>query len=188
MEISPITCDDIEQIINLTIEHLTRGDYVASSMRSAAESGNYFGFKAVENGEMKGFLTFKHGIEFTLPHPELMAEISRLLPEQEVFTGDSFYVEPSCRRRGVGREMMRLSKDEIMEMGGRYFLEEMWVYPDGKIPAKSPTDNFGDSVYEKLVPLFYKDLSRFGMCCPICGEECRCGAYLRVLELKGDSE
>ncbi len=49
MEISPITGEDIEQIINLTIEHLTRGDYVASSMRSAAESGNYFGFKAVEN-------------------------------------------------------------------------------------------------------------------------------------------
>jgi GNAT superfamily N-acetyltransferase len=188
MEISPITSDDITQIISLTMEHLTRGDYVADMMSQSAQSGNYFGFKVEEDGEMKGFLTYKRGIEFTLPHPEMLEEISSRFPEKEVFTGDSFYVDSSLRRRGIGRELMRLSRDRMLQQGGRYFLEEMWVYPDGKIPAKSPTDNFGETVYERLVPGFYRELHRYGMCCPVCGEDCRCGAFVRVLELKGDSE
>ena len=188
MEISPITQDDIEEIISLTVEHLTHGDYVADKMSRSASSGNYYGFKVEDDGEMKGFLTFKRGIEFTLPHPEMMEEITSRFPEEEVFNGDSFYVDPSLRRQGIGRELMRLSRDKMLELGGRFFLEEMWVYPDGKVPAKSPTDNFGESVYEKLIPLFYKELPRYGMCCPVCGEDCRCGAYMRVLELKGDTE
>ena len=188
MEYLPITKDDIRPIIDLTVEHLTHGDYIVNEISRAAEAGNYYGIKAVEDGVLAGFNTYKRGIEFTLPHPELSELIRDLAPEEYVFNGDSFYVDSRFRRRGVGRELTFLARDDMLSRGGRYFLGELWVHPDGIIPASTPNSFYGETVFERFVPLFYKDLSRYGMCCPICGEDCRCSAVVRLARFKGDKE
>jgi GNAT superfamily N-acetyltransferase len=188
MEFKYITKDDIGPIIDLTLEHLTNGDYISKEISRAVEEGNYYGVKAVENGVLAGFNTYKRGIEFTLPHPELTEVISKLAPEESVFNGDAFYVDQRFRRKGIGRELTFRARDHMMALGGRYFLGELWVYPDGIIPASTPNSYYGDTVFERLVPFFYRDLPRYGMRCPICGEDCRCSAVVRLARFKGDKE
>ena len=188
MVYKPITKDDIGRIIDLTMQHLTYGNYIAEEISRSAEKGNYYGVIALEDGEVVGFNAVKRGIEFTLPHLELEAEIAKLVPDELVFNGDTLYVDSRYRRRGIGREMTLIARDQILALGGRYFLGELWVYPDGSIPASSSNQCYGETVLERLVPLFYRDLPRYGMCCPICGEDCRCGAVVRLTRLKGEIE
>ncbi len=188
MDFKPITNDDVGQIIDLTMQHLTFGTYIANEIHRAAEEGNYYGVKAVEDGNIVGFNAVKRGIDFTFPHPELEEEIGKMAPAEYVFNGDTLYVDSRYRRQGIGREMTLIVRDQILALGGRYFLGELWVYPDGSIPASSSNKCYGDIVYERLVPLFYREMSRYGMRCPICGEDCQCGAVIRLIRLKGDME
>ena len=184
----PITKDDVGQIIDLTMRYLTHGDYIADEISRSVRKGNYYGVMALEDGNVVGFNAVKRGIEFTLPQPELEAEIAKLVPNELVFNGDTFYVDSRYRRRGIGRELTLIAKDQILALGGRYFLGELWVHPDGSTPASSSNQCYGETVFEQLVPLFYRELPRYGMCCPICGEDCRCGAVIRLTRLKGDME
>ena len=188
MEFKYITKDDIDPIIELTMKHLTYGDYVANEIRRSVEEGNYYGVKAVENGVLAGFNTYKRGIEFTLPHPELSEVISKMAAKENVFTGDAFYVDSGHRRQGIGRELTFKARDHMMALGGRYFLGELWVYPDGIVPASTPNSYYGNTVFERLVPFFYRDLPRYGMRCPVCGENCVCSAIVRLCRFKGDKE
>jgi len=189
MEYQPITKDDIDPIIELTLTYLTNGEYIADEICRAAEEGNYYGVKAVEDGKIVGFNTVKRGIEFTLPHPEIEKVIRNLTPDEAcVFNGDSFYVDRNYRRRGIGRELTFLARDQMMALGGRYFLGELWVHPDGVVPASTPNSYYGETVFERLVPFFYRDLPRYGMRCPICGDDCQCSAVVRLTRFKGDKE
>ena len=183
----PIAKEDIDMIADLTAEHLTHGDYVLNEIRTSAKTENYYGVKAMEDGKLVGYLTFKRGIEFTLPHPELTEEIVQISSGEYVFTGDAISVDSNFRRRGVARELTLRARDQMLALGGRYFLGELWVHPDGSVPARTPTEYYGETVFEEYVPFFYRDLPRYGMCCPICGEDCRCGALMRLVRLKGDT-
>jgi GNAT superfamily N-acetyltransferase len=183
MDFSCITGDDEEEIIALTLKHLTDGSYVENCMRRQFSSGKYLGVKATENGELAGYLTFKEGIDFTYPHPELAEEAKKEAKGRKVFTGDAIYVNPKYRNRGLGGKLTAMARDIMLENGGYYFLGEMWIYPDGMIPAYSPSKIYGEYEYEKKVPMFYKDNKKYGLTCPICGEECKCGALISLIRL-----
>ena len=68
--------------------------------------------------------------------------------------------------------------------GAKYFLGEFWIYPYKTLPAMYlvPADGL-NLVYEQRVERFYRDLPRYGMSCPICGAECKCGALIRLFSL-----
>ena len=183
MDYRKIGAEDVEVIAIMTAHYLTEGEYVVNSIRKAAARGIYFGVKAMEGGRMTGYLTLRSGIDFTVPHPELERKIRGLAREEEICTGDAFYVSPQFRRRGIGSELTRLSRQYMVSLGFRYFMGELWIHPDGGIPAGTPTELYGQTIFEEYVPLFYKDLPRYGMRCPICGENCRCGAVLRLVRL-----
>ena len=174
---------DINWIIRETALHLTSGQYIEDLIRKSINEGNYYGVKALNGNEKAGFLTFKHGIEFTYPHPKLESKIARMVPVNKVFSGDGIYVRQSIRRGGIGTEMTRMARDMMKKLGGEYFLGEPWVYPDGRRPSETPTAGYGETVYEEYVPYFYKDNSRYGLACAVCGTECRCGAVVRLVKL-----
>ena len=183
IEYSEINQADTDWIISWTHVHLTRGDYVTDCIRKSAALGNYYGVKASDQGKIVGFLTFKRGIDFTYPHPELEERILRLADAEETFSGDGIFVDPAYRRAGIGRRMTRLARRKMLSLGGRFFLGELWIYPDGRTPSASPTDDYGQTVYEETVPLFYRDNRRYGLECAICGKNCRCGAVVRLVRL-----
>ena len=37
--------------------------------------------------------------------------------------------------------------------------------------------------YEEYVPHFYKDNDQYGLECAVCGEQCLCGAIVRLVRL-----
>ena len=86
-------------------------------------------------------------------------------------------------KESIGTEMTRRARDMMLRLGGEYFLGELWVYPDGRRPSATPTNDYGETVYEEYVPYFYKDLDKYGMKCVVCGDHCRCGAGIRMVRL-----
>ena len=185
---SRIDRKDIDWIIAWTFENLTKGDYIRSCILESAAEGNYYGVKAVEGERIVGFLTFKRGIAFTYPHPELEREIAGLADEDTVFNGDGIYVSPEYRRGGVGSTMTRMAREQMLELGGVWFLGELWIYPDGQIPSASPTEDYGITEFERTVPMFYAENEKYGLECAICGRHCRCGAVVRLVRLERERE
>ncbi len=183
MEFSNITEDDIKGIVSLTQKHLTDGEYVEACILRQVKAGNYFGVKATSDGELAGFLTFKEGIDFTYPHPELEEEMKKESKGRKVFNGDAIYVNPKFRKCGIGGHLTAMARDRMIELGGYYFLGELWIHPDGKIPALTPTAIYGETEFKKIVPMFYKDIGKYGLVCPICGENCICGAVVCLIRL-----
>ena len=174
---------DIDWVIEEISSNLTKGQYIEKCIRSSLAEGNYYGIKALCGEERVGFLTFKRGIEFTYPHPELEERIAAMAPAEKVFVGDGIYVKPGIRKEGIGTEMTRRARDRMLSLGGEYFLGELWVYADGQRPSVTPTNNYGKTVYEEYVPDFYKDNEKYGLLCAVCGEHCRCGAVVRLIRL-----
>lgn len=178
-----IADSDIDWIIEEICSNLTKGQYIEKCIRSSLAKGNYYGIKALDGDERVGFLTFKRGIEFTYPHPDLEEKIAAMVPAEKVFNGDGIYVKPGIRKDGIGTEMTRRARDMMLRLGGEYYLGELWVYPDGKRLSVTPTDNYGETIYEEYVPHFYKDNDKYGLECAVCGKHCRCGAVVRLVRL-----
>ena len=182
MEFLEITDDDVTEIVRLTLEYLTDGDEVADEIMENVRTGNYFGYKAVKEGKIVGFMTFKQGIGFTTPQPRIEDTIRRIADGKKVFIADGLWVSPDVRGHGVGAKLCRMIGQGIKKAGGDYLLIEEWIYPDGDSPVRALADQWGTPVYDKHVPLFYKDISKYGMTCPICGKDCKCSAKIRLYD------
>ncbi len=176
----PFEEKDTEELILRVRQNLTEGDPVVQGIRDNVAIGNYFGGVAEEDGKFLGFATAKEGFEFTVPHPKLEKEIRDLFPGKRFFVGDQMWVSPEARGHGVAGRMLEITRQEVLARGGDYWLTELWVYPDGKSPVKDVAEGCGEKVFERLVPMFYKDQDRYGLKCPICGDHCRCSAMVRV--------
>ncbi len=185
MEYSNITSDDIPQIIECTQKYLTDGEEIKEEIELSAEEENYFGVKATEGGELIGFLTIKKGIQFTCPHPYLEREIRKAANRKTVSFVDGIWVCKNHRGKGVSGELARRTKKLLKDIGAEYIFIEEWIYPDGHIPAERLLSSYGEPVYEKEIPMFYRDMAKYGMKCPICGENCKCGAKIKMYNAEG---
>ncbi len=180
-EIGP---EDIESIAVLSERHLTHGKKILQDIRSHRNMKDYFGIKAVENSEMVGFYTCIEGdLVFTLPHPETEKILRTLTGGEKTITGDTLYVNPAYRGKGIARELARRITELARQRGARFFLTECWIHPDGVIPAEKIVPLNGDVIYEETIPRFYRDLYKYGMTCPICGVDCSCGAKVELHRL-----
>ena len=176
---SEIRDEDIDAILALADRHLTHGYYVARE----ASRRNYYGVKVEDGDQMVGFLTFKEGIDLTLPHAELERKIRAMAADGMIVNGEAVFVNPAYRKCGLGGEMMRRSLSMMRAMGAKYLLLEFWIYPDMKIPSLRLPDASLRILYEERLERFYRDLPRYGMTCPICGGDCKCGALVRLFSL-----
>lgn len=185
---SSIEEKDINQIIALYEAYLNSGGYIRDAMRTEFHTDNYLGMKACDGDKLVGFFVGQEGVGFTYPHPELESEIRELAGDRKLYTPDGLLVLETYRERGIAGELVRRMKEALLCKKVELALVELWIYPDGSIPARKPLMRIGKTVYQKKLPLFYKDLKKYGIKCPICGDGCRCGALIELLEVKRDEE
>ena len=180
---SRVTKDDLKDIIEYYETYLNSGEAVRSAIRSAFEQGDYFGFKAMDQDTVAGYFTFREGVLLTYPHEEYEKELQNVIGSRSVVTVDALMVDRNYRGRGIAKELARRNLEALRIRGVQLFCVEIWVYPDGSIPAKNVYEAMGKPVYHKLAADFYKDAHTFGISCPICGTHCKCGALLEVIRI-----
>ena len=184
IEYSEIIRDDLGEVIALYEKYLNSGEYIERSMRKAFDSEEYIGYKACDNGRIVGFFCGQKEIEFTYPHPELEKEIRYFAGNRKLYTPDGLLILDEYRKHGIAGELIRRMKKCLLEKQIELALVELWIYPDGTIPARTPLKDIGEAVYEKRISMFYSRLREYGITCPICGAECKCGALIQLLEVK----
>lgn len=181
---SLITQEDLPQIIYLHETYLNSGSYIRSTIEAAFLAGKYVGYKACDGNKIIGFFSVQEGIIFTYPHEELEKHIHTLVCEREIYTVDGIIVLEEYRNRGIAGELLCLMKEYILKRKENMVLIEMWIYPDGMIPAEKPLMGLGDVVYQEVIPMFYRNIQMYGIECPICGTSCKCGAKIKLLRLR----
>ena len=186
MEIRKFRDDEVEEIVALTCAHMTDGDAIADEVRKSVAEGNLYAYKVIEEGETIGFISFKEGIEFTVPHPDIEEEIGKMYGDKRVFYGDAVWVSPKARNKGIGTKLLHIMYDGLIEAGADYLMNEYWVYPGGKSTILPLSNVFGEPLYHKKVPGFYAELDKYGMSCPICGKNCKCSAEIIIYSMKGE--
>lgn len=181
---SNIEEQDLDQVIALYETYLNSGDYIRNAMRTEFHTEDYLGMKACDGDKLVGFFSGQGGIGFTYPHPELEREIQKEAAGRKLYTPDGILVLEDYRKHGVAGELVRRMKEALLCKKVELALVELWIYPDGSVPAQNPLKGIGKAVYQKTVPLFYKDLKKYHIKCPLCGDDCSCGALIELLEVK----
>ena len=184
VNIDPIDVSDAEEVADIYERYLNSGEAIRAHIRDNIVMKDYVGFKAVDGGKIVGIMSGRPGVDFTYPHPDLEKEIRTCFPGEEIFSSESILILPEYRNHGLAHELGRRMVQAIYEKGYRLLLAELWIYPDGSIPAAGITDHWGQLVYEKRKEVFYNQLEQYGMKCPICGSHCVCGALIRLFRLK----
>jgi ribosomal protein S18 acetylase RimI-like enzyme len=174
---------DFPEFLRLYEEYLNSGEYIRKTLEESLLKPGYVGIKAEAGGEIIGLFTGKQGLDFTCPHPELEKELEPYMRGHKYFSVDAQLVKPEYRHHHVAAKMVDRVREEILKQGCEYYIAEMWVYPDGSIPAEESMERMGRVVYRKLVPDFYKDLYKYGIGCPVCGKYCKCGALIEVMDI-----
>lgn len=175
---------DLDQVITLYETYLNSGDYIRNAMRTEFYTDDYLGIKACDGDKLVGFFSGQGGIGFTCPHPRLESEIRKVAGDRKLYTPDGLLVLEDYREKGVAGELVRRMKEALLFQQVELALVELWIYPDGSVPAQKPLRGIGKAVYQKKIPLFYRDLKKYNIKCPICGDDCRCGALIELLEVK----
>ena len=176
--------NDLPVLTELYSKYLNSGEYISQSTRTAFERGEYAGRAAEVDGQIAGFMTLRAGIVLTYPHEELEDELNTAAGGQRVWCCDALLVLPEYRIHGISHELARRCAKQLVEMGVSCFLAEIWIYPDGRSPAKRIFESMGHVTFQKKVPMFYRDQSLYGITCPFCGEHCVCGAWLELIALR----
>lgn len=187
IEYKEIEEKDLEQVIGLYETYLNSGTYISDSIKETFFSEDYIGFKACDDEKMVGFFTGQGGIGFTYPHPELEKEIREFAGTRKIYTPDGLFMLAEYRGKGIAGELISRMKKCLLEKKVELALVELWIYPDDIIPAQVPLRGIGEAVYQKKVPMFYNRLKEYGIKCPLCGENCKCGALIELLEVRGNS-
>ena len=183
MELLDFKKSDLNELISFYKRFLNDGEELFSSIRDACRADEYFGSKAVDKGKTVGFFTFQKGALFTCPHPELLKKISDIAGDKNIFTVDSLMILPEYRRLGVANSMAVRNSGLLRERNADFLMAESWIYPDGRAPSLKIYENMGEVVFKKKTLLFYKDAFSLGITCPICGDHCRCGAWVLLVRL-----
>lgn len=185
IEYSEITEADLDEMIFLYEKYLNSGKYIEDMMKREFYSPDYIGFKACDKGRLVGFFCGQGELGFTYPHAELEKEIRRFAAGRRLYTPDGLLILPDYRKHGIAHELISRMKDRLVENGIELALVELWIYPDGSVPAQKPLNGIGPAIYRKKVPMFYGSIQDYGIECPICGKNCTCGALIEVLDVAG---
>lgn len=178
---------DEDSITALYEAHLNAGDSVRDYIRKGLEDKNFIGVKCVdyEDGKIVGILAARPGIGFTYPHPELEMRIQSRWGTEGGYTADMLVVEPAYRGAGIADKMMRCLRESLREKHAVYMVLEAWIRAqEHDIPALGSFRHLGEGEVVVVDHAFYKDLKQYHMTCPECGEDCRCGAVVSVIDLR----
>ena len=178
-----LTESDLSDLTESYERYLNSGQIIRNSIREAFASGDYFGIRASLNGIGIGYFTFQKSIAFTYPHEELERRIRDFVKGEKTVTVDALMVADRYRGRGIASMLAQKCSRVLRTENVRYMLVEIWVYPDGRSPARRVYEKMGRTVLSSREDMFYKDAADYGISCPICGKKCICGAYIEVIDL-----
>lgn len=171
--------------------YLNAGPSVRDYIRTGLRTEGFVGYKCVdtETGKTIGVMSARPGIEFTCDHPELVEMVEERWGTQGVYTVDLQVVEPAYRKHGVGKQLAVLLQQGLRENHAVCMVLELWIrHWEHDVPALHNMQNaWGDTniVTLTVVDDFYKNLADYGLTCPECGTDCKCGALIAVLVLDG---
>lgn len=177
--------EDESAITEMYETYLNAGASIRGYVREGLQDDGFVGVKCVDSdtGRMVGILCARPGIQFTCDHPELVEIIQKRWGTKGIYTGDMLIVDPAYRGRGIAAKMAVLLKEGLMRRHAVCMVMEQWLrYKEGDVPALNPMKHAGEAVVITIDRHFYKDLADYGLTCPECGANCRCGALISVLE------
>lgn len=180
-----IKLEDAEEIAQLYADYLNAGRNILKYIQAGMQGQLYTGFKAVNGqGEIVGFLSGRNGIDFTYPHDDLKKEIEAMFPDETIYTTDGFVVKETYRHTDITKKLCRIYLSELARKHIYLELNELWMYPDGTVPAREVLMDWGKFVFFRKIDDFYKELNSYQMTCPICGENCKCGAIIEISDIR----
>lgn len=176
--IRPMVYGDLRELVDLHAKYLNYGDGIQAHFEAVLADPASVAVKAVANGKIVGLDIYTRGVALSDGHLDLCARIRALTGDAVVYTGDALLVVPGYRGRRLDQEMLKVSRQMLGERGATYVLYELWVHPDGRIPAHRTVERYDHVIALGLHRNFYVDFDHYGYICPICGAKCRCSASL----------
>lgn len=178
-----IKASDVDEVTRLYSKYLNGGDSISRSIEKAWKNGEYMGYVAEVDGKTAGIFTMRDGIVFTYPHPDIEAELAEFTKGKKIAYCDALLVLPEFREHGAGDTLAKMSAELLKARGYDFMMAEIWIYPDGRSPAKPVFEIMGKPIFTKRFDGFYRDLDKYKMSCPVCGKRCVCGAWVEIIEL-----
>lgn len=185
-----LTPSDEDIVTQYYETYLNSGPSIRGYVRTGLNAPGFVGFKCVdtETGKFVGMISARPGIEFTCEHPELVAMVEDRWGKEGLYSGDMIVVDPAYRKHGVGRQLAILLREGLRENHAVCMVMELWLrHREGDVPALHPLQNAWKDfniITLTVVKNFYKDLADYGLTCPECGTECKCGALIAALVLE----
>lgn len=181
----PVPADE-EAITRMYETYLNAGPSIRAYVREGLENEGLVGIKCTDTdtGKLVGIIASRPGLEFTYPHPELEAEIMARWGDEGAYSSDVMIVDPAYRHQGVAKELTLRLREGLITRRAAYIAMELWIRPDGVIPALHPVHYLGEPTVVTVSRDFYKDLGKHGLTCPECGTDCRCGAMIAVIDFR----
>jgi GNAT superfamily N-acetyltransferase len=183
-EVQPITLNDLTQLVELHCKYLNYGEGIRPHFESALRDEATIALKYVMDGEILGIVIYTKGITFSGGHPELCRRVQQLTGGELTYTGDALLVREEHRGKGIPQKLYCTLVEELRQQKVCYTVNELWVYPDGRIPARGVIRTLGDALYIGHYDNFYKDFYHYGYVCPICGRDCICSADIYLCKIK----
>lgn len=180
IEYKRLTKDDLDEMFYFYETYLNEGEFMRDQLREEIEDESFVGYKAVEDGKTVGICFGKDKLELTYPHPRLEQKIMKAKGNLKLHCVDAMVVDKDYRYMGVSTGMLKAYKEEIADKGYDLIFGEIWIYPDGNMPVNKPMMTFGKPYWESVEKMYYRNLSKYGLTCPVCGKKCICGAKLTL--------
>lgn len=188
IEYQRLTKDDLDEMVYFYETYLNEGEFMREQIRNEIEDESFVGFRAVADGKTVGICFGKDTLELTYPHPELEEKIMKAKGNLKMHCVDAMAVDEKYRDHGVSHGLVDAYKKAIWDKGYDVIFGEIWIYPDGQMPVDHPMMNFGKPYWESKEPMYYKDLPKYGMICPVCGKICICGAKLTLYNFEREAQ
>lgn len=182
-KVEPLTSADLEELVALHALYLNYGEGIHAHFEAALADLATVAVKCVHEGRMVGLDMYTRGISLSGGHRELCDRIRTITGDALVYTGDALLVVPQYRGRGLDADMLAACRRKLRERGATYVLYELWVHPDGRVPARHTVERYEQVMDLGLHRDFYVDFDHYGYFCPICGTKCGCSAHLYLCRI-----
>ena len=181
-----IKFNDLDELVQLHGKYLNNGLGLRSHFEEVLRNPSTIGLKYLIKGEIAGLLVYVKGIHVSGgegKHKEIQNHIKMLTNGKNVYTGDALLVCENYRKLGISEKLYAALITEMRQRKVDLALNELWVYPDGKIPAMKNMKVFSKNTFIGRYENFYRRSECFDYVCPVCTEDCVCAAEIYLSEI-----
>ena len=182
-EISAMTAGDLDTLVKLHEEYINYGEGIRPHFDKLLRDPESVAMKYSLDGEIIGIDIFMRGVMLSNDGHGIAERITQLANGKKIYTADAVLVKREHRKTGVADRLCAATLGEMRRRGVQYILYELWVYPNGYVPARRLVEVFEKKTFLGRYENFYRDFHHFGYVCPVCGEGCVCGAEVYLAEL-----